>query len=86
MPNLRQGTVTVRGESFEIQELDGKSMRETRRILDTDRHRFEYYVASKGCVNPKLTEAELLDRPQIFADKISDAVLKITKEDDEKNA
>jgi hypothetical protein len=79
-------SVTVRGEVFQIRELDGKTMREAKRILDTDRHRLEFFVASKGLTEPALSEEELSKRPYIFADKISDAVFKLSKQDEQKNA
>jgi hypothetical protein len=81
-----EGTVTIRGETFTVRELDAKSMREARRIIDTDKHRLEIYVAFKGTVEPKFeSEEDLLKRPQIFADKLSAEIFRLTKVDDEKN-
>ena len=87
MTDFAQSTIKIRGETFTVRELDGKTMRESKRLIETDRHRLDFFIASKGLVEPKLTEQELMERPNIFADKLSTEILRLTKtDDDSKNA
>jgi hypothetical protein len=79
-------TIQIRGSSFVVQELDGKTMAAARRIIAEDKSRLEAFVAWKCCTDPKFaSEAEVLALPQIFADKISEEAFRLTKVDQEKN-
>jgi hypothetical protein len=82
-----ENTITIRGRQFVVRELDGKTMAAARRIIAEDKSRLEAFVTWKGCVDPPFKdEAEVLALPQIFADKISEEVFRLTKADPEKNA
>ena len=87
MSGLLQNTITVRGESYVVQEMDGRTMAEARRIMEDDKARLEAFVTWKCCVDPKFaSEAEVLAQPQIVADKVSAEAFRLTKADDaEKN-
>lgn len=83
MSDFLTSTITVRGESFVVRELDGATMAAARRIIAEDKARLEAYVAWKACIDPKFASEEaVLARPQIFADKISEESFRLTKLDD----
>ncbi len=83
MTDLLTNSITIRGETFIVRELDGKTMAESRRVLAADKARLEAFVAWQCTVDPKFaSEADVLARPQIFADKLSAEAFRLTNSDD----
>jgi hypothetical protein len=86
MSQLRTNSIVIRGQSHVVSELTAKGMRAARKMIADEPGRAEVFIASICCVEPKYTEAELAELPQIFADKISAEAFRLTKDDDAPNA
>ncbi len=81
MSTLRTNSITIRGRSFTVSELDAKAMRDVRKVMAKEPHRLDIYVASLGSVEPKYTEQELGDEPNIFCKRLSAEIMRLTNED-----
>jgi hypothetical protein len=82
MSTLRTNTITIRGRSFTVAELSAKGVRDSRKVNEKEPYRFDLFVASLSAVEPKFTEAELADEPNIFAKKIAAEALRLTAIDE----
>lgn len=83
MSTLRTNSITIRGRSFTVSEMSAKGMRDSRKVLEKESNRLDLFVASMCCVDPKFTEAELAEEPNIIARKIAAEAWRLTGEDDD---
>lgn len=82
MSTLRTNSITIRGRSFTVSEMTAKGVRDSRKVAEKEPHRLDLFVASMCCVEPKFSEAELADEPNVFAKKISAEAFRLTAEDE----
>jgi hypothetical protein len=80
---LKTNSIEIRGSTYVVSELSAKVMRESRKIIDSDKTRFELYVAAKCLVSPTLTEKELEEYPAMVSERVAAEALRLTKEDEQ---
>lgn len=87
MTGLRTNSIVIRGDTFTVSEMTAKTMRQARKLLESDKTQFELFVANAGMVDPKWSIAELEGKASIYSEAIAAEAIRLTKEDDkpEKN-
>lgn len=88
--SLITNSITVRGKTYTVSEMDGKTMAEVRKRLasDSEKGGLESFMAFKCCVEPKFANIEAAAAESHFVSKaISDEAFRLTAFDgEEKNA
>lgn len=88
MSELLTNTVEIRGESYVVREIDGKTMREIRKRLKDSPETVEAFLAWKCTVSPPFkSEAEAADTSHLVLKLISEEAFRLsTAEGEAKNA
>lgn len=83
MSEIIQSTVSVRGKSYVVREMDGKTMIAFRKLLDSDeKATADNFIAFKCTIDPKFpTQDDVAKLPQVVTSKIVAEVMKLTAQD-----
>lgn len=78
--DLMRNTITVRGKQYTVTELDGQTMRDIQKILETEKGRLGVYTMWKCCIDPVFkTEEDVMKLPYYVIDKVSDEAWRLQK-------
>jgi hypothetical protein len=78
---LKTNTITIRGEGYMVSEMTGGVVKQSRKIIESDKARFDMFIAASCSVEPKLTEKQLEELPSIVSEKIAAEAVRLSKED-----
>jgi len=82
MSQLRQNTITVRGEQYTVSEMNGRVMQDVRKLLANDPHLAPARIVLMCTVDPKQTQLSVEQLPQAVIDAIVLEVTRLGKDDE----